>query len=510
MGEVGASEGDLLGGLELTAQLCGRQCLAVCSARTLAGEDVVVVHLDDEPPAGSRAAFDAMVEHGRYGGLVIDRSDHRTLVAGPPAVGTLTYLPALAWPLDRRLEAFRKIVSFVEAFHEAGLFVGTLNPDFILLDEDLSPVLLGPAFAIYDERYSAPELRRSQQDATAHADVYSLGRLLHFVLTGESPGEIVGDPAELLDLVSFPAGLSRTIRKAVRFDPSDRYESVAAFAFDVDRYGRYREVGLAHPEVKEENFGGLSYRPPAQNKKSVKKPTDDATVIDQLADATGRIQEIKPFRLRQSTRAVLLVLGLLSLGAAFAITYIRGDAEWVRIALCGAAGLVGFALFNPGMEGEQRLRTLFAIFLASAMWASDAPAYVDRLANRAGLKALDPSIRVESLKSQIEKHGETRFKGVDLTGADLKDQVFLVADMENAILERADLSGATFLGVSLKGARFRGAILHGTMFTKSNVEGAVGLEEAECDELTQFPAGWRCVDGAPNRQSDSTTRPASD
>ena len=504
MGEAAASGGGVLGDLELHAQLCGRDGLAVYNGRTSDGDDVLVVHLGDEPPPGSKAAFERMREHGSHGGLLIDRSDDQTIVAKPPGMGTFAHLPALNWPLQKRLEAFKKVVSLVEAFHAQEIAVGSLHPDFILLDDDLSPVLLGPRFAPYDEIYGAPESRYSTS-IQLRADIYSLGRLLHFVLVGEDPAELFVDPAELLDLISYPAGLSRTIRKGIRLRPEDRYASVTGFARDLDRYGRYDEVGLAHPNVEEENLGGLSFRPPPQTVEPSKERTGDSTVIDQIADATEKLQEIKPFRLRQSTRAILLVLGLLSVAAAFAVNYARGDTEWIRGALCAAAGLVGFALFNPGIEGEQRLRTLFAIFAAAAMWASNAPVFVEYLADRAGLKAPDPQTRVESLKSQMNDHGETRFQGVDLSGAELKNQMFFVADMQDAILEGANLTEATFFGANLDGVRFRGAKLHGAKFTKSPVDGALGFEEAECDEFTELPKGWSCPEGHPRKKPAEKT-----
>ena len=78
-------------------------------------------------------------------------------------------------------------------------------------------------------RYSSPEQLRGERTTTA-ADVYSLGVLLHRLLTGTHPDDANGDPlrGDLGDLVA----------KAMHAAPGERYASAGELAADLRRYLR--------------------------------------------------------------------------------------------------------------------------------------------------------------------------------------------------------------------------------------------------------------------------------
>ena len=163
-----------------------------------------------------------------------------------------------------------------------------------------------------------------------------------------------------------------------------------------------------------------------------------------------------------------------------------------------AAGIVGFAAFVPGIDRESMLRTIFAVFFATATWMSNPTTYLAELAELAGLNSDDRDQRVKSVKSLAER-GTVDYEGVDLTGADLRHQGFSFATLDRASLQNADLSGAQFLNTSLRGTLFHGTKLEGAIFMQSSVDRALGFERATCDEASRLPAGWSCIDGHPNR-----------
>ena len=74
--------------------------------------------------------------------------------------------------------------------------------------------------------FAAPEQLEEGDQATERSDVYSLGRLLYFLLLGRSPGYQVERDPQLENLAEFPAPLVQVVRRATQFDPLRRYANV--------------------------------------------------------------------------------------------------------------------------------------------------------------------------------------------------------------------------------------------------------------------------------------------
>jgi len=171
-------------------------------------------------------------------------------------------LPWSSWRLEERLRHFQGVASIVQRFHATDVPVGTLSPKYIAVDEELKPFFLGPRIAPRSGPYVPPETA-SERRIDLRSDVYSLGRLLYFVVAGEEPPREARDVPMLEELGSHPAGLVRIIRKATCRDPDARYQFVDDLLSDLGRYREHADVGLVHPEVEDRNTGILSVVPDA-------------------------------------------------------------------------------------------------------------------------------------------------------------------------------------------------------------------------------------------------------
>lgn len=181
------------------------------------------------------------------------------------ANGNLRRACALNWGLERKLEFFGKICRGTGRLHELGIVHGALKPTNVLIDDSFEPVLvdagvvgLAPATfpALPSQHiYVAPEQLLGNGTQSPTADIYSLGRLLWFLLLGHDPDENVEGLATLASLQGYPAGLLQIIRRATAHEPSVRYQWTREFERDLARYRLDEEVGLS------ENLADLSCRP---------------------------------------------------------------------------------------------------------------------------------------------------------------------------------------------------------------------------------------------------------
>lgn len=170
--------------------------------------------------------------------------------------------------LSSRLQCVRRLSSVVEAVahaHSLGILHRDIKPqnifmgDFgecLLLDWGLakqtgrpdagasdirhvSPVLVYDATAqtqtghgMGTPGFAAPE-QMAGQACDERADVYGLGCVLYFVLTG---GAVTADAANHLAEAGVPRDLSTVILRAMAFAPADRYASARELAQELERF----------------------------------------------------------------------------------------------------------------------------------------------------------------------------------------------------------------------------------------------------------------------------------
>ena len=155
------------------------------------------------------------------------------------------------------------ICSAVHHAHQRGVLHRDLKPGNVLIDADDNPLLtdLGLAKRLDDDTdltrtglvmgspgFMAPEQAAGRKDITTASDIYSLGALLFWLVTGRAPfvGEtqldvilqtIEKEPSSIREFNSEADGdLNLICQKALQKDPKDRYTSADDLATDLQAW----------------------------------------------------------------------------------------------------------------------------------------------------------------------------------------------------------------------------------------------------------------------------------
>lgn len=167
----------------------------------------------------------------------------------------------LPWEQSARL--VRELADALAQVHAKGIVHRDLKPQNVILHEEGYPVLLDFGLARDDasaERltqtgaflgtpaYSAPEQAEGAREVGPAADVYGLGAILYFLLSGRPPytGSLVRILSKLVqgtpppwpseDDPSVPLALEAVCKRAMRADPAERTPSAAALRDELDAY----------------------------------------------------------------------------------------------------------------------------------------------------------------------------------------------------------------------------------------------------------------------------------
>ena len=170
--------------------------------------------------------------------------------------------------LPARLELFGQVCAGVEFAHQRLVVHRDIKPSNILVNGEGVPKLLdfgsaklldeadmtGTGLRTITVSYASPEQLRGEPASTL-SDVFSLGALLFELVTGRGMfgNDITSRLADLEqhrvapDLPErLPGDLDRIARKALAFDPAQRYSSAGQLAEDLHRYLAGEPV-VAHP-----------------------------------------------------------------------------------------------------------------------------------------------------------------------------------------------------------------------------------------------------------------------
>jgi hypothetical protein len=170
---------------------------------------------------------------------------------------------------ERAARLLRDIASGMSHVHARGILHRDLKPENVLVDVEDRPHLcdFGLARMAESERltrsgaivgtpiWAAPEQLAAERDGvTERTDVYGLGGLLFFALTGEEPFQaknlqelmrrVARDraPAPSTLVPTTPPALDAIVARALEKMPGRRHESAAAFRDDLDRFLRNERV----------------------------------------------------------------------------------------------------------------------------------------------------------------------------------------------------------------------------------------------------------------------------
>ena len=164
--------------------------------------------------------------------------------------------PVTAWcdrhslALRERVALFRTICAAVQFAHQNLVVHRDLKPGNIFVTADGAPKLLdfgvakllnpevsgqtldltGASVRVFTPEYASPEQVRGDRITTT-SDVYSLGVLLHEILTGRRPS---GEAARTKR--TLPTDLETIVSMATREEPARRYASAEQLAEDLRRY----------------------------------------------------------------------------------------------------------------------------------------------------------------------------------------------------------------------------------------------------------------------------------
>lgn len=178
-------------------------------------------------------------------------------------------------PVTARLELFLKVCDAVQFAHQNLVVHRDLKPDNILVDASGAPHLLdfgtakilspatagmavdltGIGFQTFTPRFASPEQVLGRPITTA-SDIYSMGVLLHVLLTGAYPYKLADftteemlrviceqvPPGPASFLPSIDPDLHCIVLKALRKDPQERYTTAAQLSADLQAYLEHRPV----------------------------------------------------------------------------------------------------------------------------------------------------------------------------------------------------------------------------------------------------------------------------
>ncbi len=452
----------------------------------------------------------------------LSANDDRTAITLPVApTRHLEDLGGDGHSLEVRLETIAALALCLESLHDRGLVHGALSPSTVYIDDTGAPVVAGSSGTslflgtIGDSAepqafhtYASPEAKEGT-GIDARSDIFSLGKVLHFLLTGAHPPGSDADLPPLETLAESPRGLVRIVRKCTRPQPADRYQDVESFLADLVQNDA-ADVGAGPAEGEDEPRKRTRVKLPLRfDRRAEEKAREEARAkaLDQEERAIDRAREtaeaelgLHQSRRPRGSRFGLGIIGSALFAAAFVapfVSYPGGTQLAPAVAVIGAA-LATFLVRGRGPHGAY-YELAAAALAALVVFAADPSSVAVRAAAENRMTAGDASIRSTAARF-LAGHGHRAFVDTDLRGAAL-DGLFLDgadfdgADLRGADLRQSNLTGANFYGADVAGADFSGADLN-----EAEVTEARGQSGAYCDDATQMPAGWRCVGGrfAPN------------
>jgi len=142
---------------------------------------------------------------------------------------------ARAHPDSRELlRVFERLCEAVAFAHERGLLHRDLKPENVMVGDFGEALVMDWGVGMLGTPgYMSPEQARGEREGIDEkSDVYGLGAILYFLLTGVAPGR--AEPSRSAE--TLPRALQAICLKALSERPDDRYASARELAADVTRF----------------------------------------------------------------------------------------------------------------------------------------------------------------------------------------------------------------------------------------------------------------------------------
>jgi serine/threonine protein kinase len=198
-------------------------------------------------------------------------------LSGQPLEDRLAADAQRGTPLDPRaaLKILRELAGALATMHAAGMFHGDIKPDNVILDVALDRAVLidfglglGGDFRGGTPGFSAPEQFATDTplEPNPSLDVYGLAALAYVMLTGRQPFDNVhGLSRVAYQMISdlapashvrpgLPEALDAVLARGMSVDPTQRHDSVLAFAHAVEEVLGPRSRSIPTPSPMEESL----------------------------------------------------------------------------------------------------------------------------------------------------------------------------------------------------------------------------------------------------------------
>lgn len=173
----------------------------------------------------------------------------------------------MPWPARDAARFMVKVARGVQAVHSAGIVHCDLKPANVLINEQGEPKVADFGLAVSGGEgeacggnlaFMSPEQYLDPDTGIAPpADIYALGGLLHYLITGLAPnGETHDQVSAKLKAGDVPArlevdrDLDLVCRKALATVPGDRHHSAGAFADDLESWLAWEPVRWTRPPMR--------------------------------------------------------------------------------------------------------------------------------------------------------------------------------------------------------------------------------------------------------------------